>query len=49
MDTLTPTWLLPHFSDFFDELDHQASPLTLHSSLPELVMYVQYGLHRIRA
>ena len=35
--------------DFFDELDHQASPLTLHSSLPELVRYVQCGLHRIKA
>ncbi|XP_050739870.1 AF4/FMR2 family member 1-like isoform X3 [Eriocheir sinensis] len=38
-----------NIKDFFDELDHQASPLTLHSSLPELVMYVQCGLHRIRA
>ncbi|KAG0722116.1 AF4/FMR2 family member 4 [Chionoecetes opilio] len=38
-----------NIKDFFDELDHQASPLTLHSSLPELVMYVQCGLHRIKA
>nr|XP_045603603.1 AF4/FMR2 family member 4-like isoform X2 [Procambarus clarkii] len=34
--------------DFFIELNRQVSPLTLHSSLFELVCYVQYGLHRLR-
>ncbi|XP_042204375.1 AF4/FMR2 family member 4-like isoform X2 [Homarus americanus] len=34
--------------DFFIELDRHVSPLTLHSSLYELVCYVQYGLHRLK-
>ncbi|XP_071513248.1 uncharacterized protein lilli isoform X3 [Panulirus ornatus] len=34
--------------DFFVELDRHVSPLTLHSSLYELVYYVQYGLHRLK-
>lgn len=47
--SLPHTLTVPFLSEFFAELDHQASPLTLHSSLPELVLYVQCGLHRIRA
>ncbi|KAK3879242.1 hypothetical protein Pcinc_016185 [Petrolisthes cinctipes] len=34
--------------DFFIELDRQARPLTLHSSLYELVCYVQFGLQRLK-
>ncbi|XP_064095081.1 AF4/FMR2 family member 1-like isoform X2 [Macrobrachium nipponense] len=34
--------------EFFIELDHLVSPLTLHSSLSELVYYVQCGLQRLK-
>ena len=36
------------FADFFIQLDRQCGPLTLHSSLRDLVRYVRAGVQRLR-
>ncbi|CAG0884987.1 unnamed protein product [Darwinula stevensoni] len=35
-------------TDFFIQLDRQCGPLTLHSSITDLVSYVRCGLHRLK-
>lgn len=35
------------FSDFFIELDRHCKPLTLHSTLKDLVKYVRAGIQRV--
>lgn len=37
----------PH-TDFFIELDHENGPITLHSSLNNVVKYVQAGIQKLR-
>lgn len=41
--------MIVYFSDFFIELDEQRGPLTLTSSLRDLVRYVQAGIKKLRA
>lgn len=36
------------FLDFFIELDHENGPITLHSSLNNVVKYVQAGIQKLR-
>lgn len=36
------------FADFFIELDHENGPITLHSSLNNVVKYVQAGIQKLR-
>ena len=36
------------FSDFFIQLDRQCGPLTIHSSLRDLVRYVRTGVQRLQ-
>lgn len=36
------------FIDFFIELDHENGPITLHSSLNNVVKYVQAGIQKLR-
>lgn len=36
------------FADFFIELDEKLGPLTLKSSLRDLVRYVQAGIKKLR-
>lgn len=38
-----------YFSDFFVELDEKFGPLTLKSSLHDLVRYVEAGIKKLRA
>lgn len=35
-------------TDFFIELDHENGPITLHSSLNNVVKYVQAGIQKLR-
>ncbi|XP_050307924.1 AF4/FMR2 family member lilli isoform X2 [Anthonomus grandis grandis] len=37
------------YTDFFIDLDRQCKPLTMHSTLKELVRYVQQGIRRLKA
>lgn len=36
------------FADFFIDLDHENGPITIHSSLNNVVKYVQAGIQKLR-
>lgn len=40
--------MIVFFADFFIELDRQCKPLTMHSSIIDLVEYVREGINRLK-